>query len=143
SEIIGRKSQQQFFGLHNRSRRIVPEPKIARLGKWAHYNQRRPVGMDVIERRLSVVEGNEYCAPFAFAAVIVDRTFHYVVYYHTECDIAVGNLLQWAASDHCRVWRLHSARVIVWLINVDELRQRTRCNHSVEVRDELRSAALV
>ena len=97
--------------------------------------------MDVIQGGLRVVPGDKDRASLAVGRVVVHGTSHDVFDHHAQGNVAVGDLHRRARAGH--VPCLDAPRVIVGLIDVQELRQRPIGDHAIEISAEFLRAALI
>jgi len=74
-------------------------------------------------------------------AVIVDRAFHDVLDDHSQGDVTISDLLCGRRLGDVR--SLGTPRMVIRLINIQELRQSPRLHHSIEVRTEFLGSTLV
>src|SRR5215467_12364283 len=115
----------------------------SRTGIWANDYQRSAMGVDVVERRLGIIIGDENCASISRIIIKVHLASHDVVNNHSERRVAVANLLQWTGSHNFRIRGLDTASMVVRLIDIDKFWQGAGRNHAIKVLDELFCTALV
>ena len=95
----------------------------------------------VIQCRLGVIVSDEDRAALAVGLVVVHGTAHDMVDHHSQSHIGVSDLHRRGRAGE--VLCLRGSRVIVWLVNIQELRQRAFGYHPIKVAAEFLRATLI